>query len=221
VTSRRTEELCRIALPDAARLREEDADYANRKGFSEHRPARSLYTREDAAAVLERFRAVEFGRPVEVAEGPRATFRPAGHIPGSASISVDDEGPVSASGMATGGRVLHHLARLLPDPRNAVILVGYQAEQTRGRLLLEGARLFKMLGRYVPVRAEIVDFMELSVHAERNEVLAWLQAAQGPPETLHVVHGEPQAAAALRDAALREPGWPAVVPRLHERVRVG
>ena len=80
---------------------------------------------------------------------------------------------ISASGMATGGRVLHHLAARLPDARNCVILPGYQAVQTRGRRLLEGAKTVKMLGRYVPVRAEVVDASGFSVHADRNELRGW------------------------------------------------
>ena len=81
---------------------------------------------------------------------------------------------ISASGMATGGRVLHHLTRRLPDPRNTIVLVGFQAVQTRGRMLAEGAREIKMLGRYVPVRAEIVTLPSFSVHADRDELVAWL-----------------------------------------------
>jgi metallo-beta-lactamase family protein len=96
---------------------------------------------------------------------------------------------VSASGMITGGRVLHHLSRRLPDPRNTVILVGFQAAETRGRLLAEGARTIKMLGRYVPVRAEIVSLPSFSVHADHDELVAWLDTADTPPDT-STVHGE-------------------------------
>lgn len=125
---------------------------------------------------------------------------------------------ISASGMATGGRVLHHLARFLPDRRSTVILVGFQAEQTRGRRLLEGARELKMLGRYVPVRAEVVNLPTFSIHADRDELIAWLSTAERPPETTFIVHGEAPASIALRDSIEDRLGWHAVVPRMGERV---
>src|SRR5512146_2762180 len=99
--------------------------------------------------------------------------------------------------MATGGRVLHHLEGMLPDPDNMVILAGYQAEGTRGRELLEGASALKLHGRYVPVRAEVVDVPMFSVHADADEIVDWLKAAPSPPEVCYVVHGEPNAARAL------------------------
>jgi metallo-beta-lactamase family protein len=128
---------------------------------------------------------------------------------------------ISASGMATGGRVVHHLAEQLPDRRNTVVLTGYQAVGTRGRQLQEGARQVKIHGRYVPVRAEIVDVQDFSVHADADETLRWLARAPAPPENVYVVHGEPSAAAALADRIDRELGWCAVVPRYRERVRIG
>jgi metallo-beta-lactamase family protein len=127
---------------------------------------------------------------------------------------------ISASGMATGGRVLHHLASRLPDARNCVVLPGYQAVQTRGRRLLEGAKAVKMLGRYVPVRAEIVDASGFSVHADRNELRGWLASAPRPPECCFLVHGEPDASRVLRDDIERELGWAAVVAKPLERVRI-
>ncbi len=127
---------------------------------------------------------------------------------------------VSASGMATGGRVLHHLAQMLPDPANTVLLVGFQAAGTRGRALLEGAREVKMLGRYIPVRADVVDVTGLSAHADADELLAWLRRAPEAPQTCYVVHGEPHASEALRDRLARELGWTAVVPEYGERVRL-
>jgi len=127
---------------------------------------------------------------------------------------------ISASGMATGGRVLHHLAARLPDPRNCVILVGYQSAGTRGRKLLDGARVLKMLGRYVPVRARIVDLCNFSVHADRSELLAWAGSAKRRPEVAFVVHGEPDASLALRDQLEASLDWTAVVPRNLERVRL-
>jgi metallo-beta-lactamase family protein len=127
---------------------------------------------------------------------------------------------VSASGMATGGRVLHHLVDQLPDPRNTVLLVGFQASGTRGRSLAEGARALKIHGRYVPVRAEVVDLDHFSVHADADEVLEWLGRMPEPPSTCFVVHGEPQSSAALRDRLIEELGWNAVVPEPGERVRL-
>ncbi|HVS68608.1 MAG TPA: MBL fold metallo-hydrolase [Mycobacteriales bacterium] len=128
---------------------------------------------------------------------------------------------ISASGMVSGGRVLHHLAGLLPRPQNTVILVGYQAIGTRGRQLLDGARAIKIHGGYVSVRAEIVDVPMFSVHADADEVLAWLGQAPTEPTTCYVVHGEPTAAAELQRRICDELGWTGVVPRLGERVRIG
>lgn len=127
---------------------------------------------------------------------------------------------VSASGMATGGRVVHHLEHQLPDPRNCVVLTGYQAAGTRGRQLLDGARQVKMYGRYVPVRAEIVDVPTFSVHADADELVAWLASATTPPEVVYVVHGEPRSSDELARRISNELGWCAVVPRLGERVRL-
>jgi metallo-beta-lactamase family protein len=372
----RTLDLCRIVLPDSGRLQEEDAAYANRKGFSKHSPALSLFTERDAESILGSFRAVPFGAPVEVAPGLRVGFQPAGHILGAASVRLElggddprtlfvsgdlgrpthpllvppappaasdallieatygdrthddaeglarfadalvrtaerggvavipafavdrtevvlfhlrqlmregrvpplpvyadspmalaalsvyreaiaqgdpevradlhgvaelfdpgdlreardvasskaihrESGPaiiVSASGMATGGRVLHHLAARLPDPRNSVILVGYQASDTRGRLLLEGRPFVKMLGRYIPVRAEVVDASGFSVHADQGELLGWLGRAGQPMGMVFVVHGEPGPAEALRAAIVSKLDYGAVVPRHGEKV---
>jgi metallo-beta-lactamase family protein len=128
---------------------------------------------------------------------------------------------ISSSGMATGGRVLHHLARLLPNARNTVVLVGYQAEGTRGRSLANGAPHVKLLGRYVPVRAEIVVADAFSAHADAAGLLAWLGDAPAPPGVTYVVHGEPRASDALAGRLRRELGWDAVVPRDGERVLIG
>lgn len=374
-----TAALCRIVLPDSARLQEEDAAYANRMGYSKHDPALPLYTEENAQAALARLREVRMGEPTQVAPGVRASFRPAGHILGSAHVELELDAPekrrllvsgdlgrpahpllapparrpaadvvlvestygdrehadvdatverlaetivhtaqrggvvvipafavdrtelvlfhlralreagripelpvyvdspmalaaldvyrraleqgdpeirsevrgkpglldpgrlveardvaaskaihgesgpaiiVSASGMATGGRVLHHLERRLPDPRSSVALVGFQPAQTRGRRLLDGERVVKIHGRYVPVRAEIVDLSGFSVHADRSEILAWLAEGEGAPDAAFVVHGEPAAAKALAVAIERELGWSAVVPGDLERVRI-
>jgi len=124
---------------------------------------------------------------------------------------------VSASGMATGGRVLHHLAEQLPQARNGVVLTGYQVPGTRGRALADGAGSVKIHGRYVPVRAEIHVVKGLSAHADADETLRWL--GEIDPGTAYVVHGEPEAAEALA-RRLDSRGWLAVVPRYQERVRL-
>lgn len=373
-----TRELCAIVLPDSGRVQEEDAAYANRKGFSKHRPALPLYTEQDAIDALGALRPVAFDTLVEVAPDVGVVFHRAGHILGSAivelriggmysrvvvfsgdlgrprhpilrppvgrptgdvlliestygdrvhedeaalerfrdairrtaarggmviipSFAVDrtevvlfhlrammaageiprlpvwvdspmalatlemyrralaagseemqrglqdagdpfdtgqlveahtveqsmaintESGPgivISASGMATGGRVLHHLLHRLPDARNCVLLVGYQAEGTRGRALLEGARQIKLLGRYVVVAAEVVDVPAFSVHADRDELLSWLRTNPRAPEVTYVVHGEPLAARALASAIAEQLRWCAVVPRYLETVRI-
>ncbi|MBC9821175.1 MBL fold metallo-hydrolase RNA specificity domain-containing protein [Terrabacter sp. MAHUQ-38] len=127
---------------------------------------------------------------------------------------------VSASGMATGGRVVHHLRSLLPNPRNTVVLTGYQAAGTRGRLLQEGARELKMMGQYVRARAEIVTDEGFSVHADSAELLQWLGQLPEPPKAVYVVHGEPRASSALADAIGDVLDCPVVVPRRGERVLV-
>jgi metallo-beta-lactamase family protein len=128
---------------------------------------------------------------------------------------------ISASGMATGGRVLHHLEALLPDERNTVVLAGYQAVGTRGRDLLEGARAVKLHGRDVPVRAEVVNVPFFSGHADADEILGWLQRAPRPPDMCFVVHGEPDAAEAMAVRIRNELGWQVAIPSLGERVRLG
>ena len=127
---------------------------------------------------------------------------------------------VSASGMASGGRVVHHLRHMLPDRHNTVVLTGYQAIGTRGRALLDGAKELKIHGRYVPVRAEVVSDEEFSVHADADELVAWLRDLPTPPETVYLVHGEADAARLLGDRIRAELDWLTVVPRLGERVRL-
>jgi metallo-beta-lactamase family protein len=363
-------------MTDAGRLQEEEAGYANRKRFSKHRPALPLFTEHDAERASERLRPVAFGHPTEIAPGVVASLAPAGHILGSATVSLtlaasgrrlffsgdvgraehpilcpprapsaadvvvtestygnrqhgDPEDAIdaladavsrtaerggkviipafavdrtevvlvalarlvadgriprlpvyadspmalevlgvyrraieardeevrgdgtdpfdlagdlheartqaesralndlaypsiilSASGMATGGRVLHHLARRLGDRRSTVVLVGYQAAGTRGRQLADGARAVKIHGRYVPVHADVVSIDGFSVHADADELVAWLGSSPERPDVAFVVHGEPEASEALRQRLGDELGWNAVVPRLDERVRL-
>ena len=362
-----TADLCRMLLADSARIEEEDADYANRKGFSKHRPALPLYTAEDAERALERlvpvpddvvhdlggglvFRylaaghilgasMVELRGPdtgilfsgdigrlhdpilpaptpppeaeylvVESTYGDRVhdrtdpadaladvitrtaarggvviipafavgrtqtvlyhinRLRAAGRIPdvpvfldspmaanatrllhahlgehrltapqcvavcSTAKIvnSVEESKElsrrtepaviISASGMATGGRVLHHLKAFAPDPRNTILLTGYQAAGTRGASIAAGADSVKIHGQYVPVRAEVAMIHGLSAHADRDEILAWLADVRTPPRRVFITHGEPVPADALRRSIEERFGWMAKVPEQLERV---
>ncbi len=362
-----TIDLCRLLLPDAGRLLEEEADYANRHGFSRHRPALPLFTEADALRVLQRFEAEDFGTPFEAVPGLAASLQPAGHILGAASVRIEADGTsvlfsgdlgrsddlimlppappqasdyvviestygdrlhgsadaldgladviartaarggiviipafavgrsqallhalqllkaehripdlpvylnspmaagatevytrwhalhrldaaaierlaagtrvvqtveeskrlnqltwpsiiVSASGMASGGRVLHHLVAYAGDRRNSIVLTGYQAPGTRGAALADGARSIKIHGQYVPVRAEVVQLSSMSAHADREGLLAWLGALASAPRQVFVTHGDPVAADALRLAIEERFGWPARVPEQGERV---
>ena len=371
-----TAELAAIVLPDCGHLQEEEAEYANRKGYSRHRPALPLYTEDDAWAAVELFSDLPFHEQRTVATDVSVRLSRAGHILGSATVHLevggtsvtfsgdlgrpthpllappepppasdwllvestygdrrhDDVGAddtfcaailrtierggsvlvpafavdrtevvlhhlarltaagrlptdlpvhvdspmalaalrayrsaiarrdpdlrgdictgtdpfrlaglrevhdvegskalnhpdqpgviVSASGMLSGGRVVHHLAHLAGDPRNTIVLAGYQAVGTRGRSLLEGATELKLLGRYVRVRSEVVDLPVFSVHADAGELLDWVAAAPSPPATTYVVHGEPVAAAALARSIGDRLDATAVVPRQGERVRL-
>ena len=341
-----TAELADVLLRDCAHLLEEEADRANRLGYSKHRPALPLYSRADADAALRLFEPRDFDQPFSPLPSIEALFRPAGHILGAAMIDLalsgsrlvytgdlgrphrpmlsdpapvadadvlllestyggrthpvgakhtlarvvnetarrggallipafavdrtqevmrlldqleresripalpvyldsplaieateiyarrgavhvspryrfartpaeskalnDLRGPViiiSASGMATGGRILHHLAQRLPDERTTVLLVGFQGAGTRGRLLEDGAREVKMLGRLVPVRARIERIDALSTHADQGEILGWLEGFRSAPRITYLVHGEPAAAAALAAGIRNRFGW--------------
>lgn len=364
-----TRELCAILLPDAGHLQEEDARYANKRGFSKHKPALPLFTVEDARRALKQFAAVDFDRKESL--GGDAVFRlmPAGHILGASIVCIErrdlrvvfsgdlgraadpvmraptpipsadyvvvestygsrrhpvedaestlarhlrrglqrggvvvvpafavgraqtlllfiarlkqrgeipdvptylnspmatnatriycdhrDEhrlepeeceaacgvatvvnspedsralnrrqGPmiiVSASGMATGGRVVHHLKAFAPDARNMILLPGFQAAGTRGAALAAGAESIRIHGDTVPVRAEVVTLAGLSAHADGDEILQWLRGLHQPPRAAFVTHGEPTAAEALRSRIDRELGWPCSVPALGDRVEL-
>jgi metallo-beta-lactamase family protein len=125
---------------------------------------------------------------------------------------------ISASGMVTGGRVLHHLAQRLGDARNCVILGGFQAEGTRGRALQEGAKTLSLFGQVVPVLAEIVEMGQLSAHAGRSELLRWLTGLQVPPRQVYLTHGEPAAAQSLQQAVTEKFRWKAAVARYLDTV---
>ena len=127
---------------------------------------------------------------------------------------------ISASGMATGGRVLHHLRRLLPDSRNSVVLVGYQSVGTRGRSLADGAKTLKMFGSYIDVRAEIAKINEFSVHADSLEMIDWLSTAKKPPIQTYIVHGEEGAGTLFQQLISEKLGWSAVIPDRNKRYQI-
>jgi metallo-beta-lactamase family protein len=125
---------------------------------------------------------------------------------------------IAGAGMASGGRVVHHLEKFLPDERCSVALVGFQAVGTRGRQLLDGASSVKIHGQYVRVKAEICDLTGFSVHADAGELMSWIRTADRPPTTVFVVHGEADASRALRNRIVRELDWNAVTPLHGERI---
>jgi metallo-beta-lactamase family protein len=392
-----TLDLCRLVLPDAGRIQEEDARDANRHGYSKHAPALPLFTESDAFRAIERLQPVGYERPIEIVPGLEVDFIPAGHLLGSAyararifdsaaghaspAVGVggtavraesglrilfggdlgrynrpvlpdpapvaeadillvestygdrqheqDDDGErlagiikdtaerggkvivpafaigrteevlywikrleeqkripvlpvfvdspmavdalrfyserrdeldtelgavggralrvfattrfqtvqspehskevtaskmpsivISASGMATGGRVLHHLKAALPDRRNTVLFVGYQSEGTRGRQLVDGAGAVKIHGALVPVAATIVKIDSMSAHADQREILRWLRGFTRPPRMTYLVHGEPGPMATLKQVIETELGWQAHMPTLGESVEL-
>ncbi len=125
---------------------------------------------------------------------------------------------ISASGMATGGRVLHHLKAMAPDPRHHVVFPGFQVGGSRGAKLVAGATEVKIHGEFVPVRAQVSHLEGLSGHADRDELMGWLRRLHEPPAQTFVVHGEPEAADALRSAIADELGWAVRVPQHGETV---
>ncbi len=127
---------------------------------------------------------------------------------------------ISSSGMATGGRVLHHLAHRLPDPRNTVVFVGFQAEGTRGALLQAGRPTIKIHGADVPVRAKIETLGQFSDHADYLEIMAWLKRFARPPRRTFIVHGEPSSAQAMHDRIASELGWDVHVAQYLEQVQL-
>lgn len=125
---------------------------------------------------------------------------------------------ISASGMITGGRIKHHLARRLPDSRNTVMLVGYQAEGSGGRALLDGAQYLRIHHEQIPVRAQIVEIGQLSAHAGKSELVRWLSGFQAPPRRTFLTHGEPSGLNGLRDAITAQYRWPVMIPNYQQSV---
>jgi metallo-beta-lactamase family protein len=356
-----TRDLCALLLPDSGHLQEKDAEFANRHGFSKHKPALPLYTQEDAERALQEFRPLPFRKSFPVTGQMTARFLYAGHILGASVIELTTEGHtilftgdlgrpndvalfdpdrvehadylivestygnrkhegrspedalaeavsqtaarggtivipafavgrtqsllfhlaalkragrippipiymdspmamdatnlfdahstdhrlsaadtrsafsiaqyvqtidnsksldrdttpkviISASGMATGGRVLHHLEAYAPDPRNLILFAGFQAGGTRGAAMTSGADTIKLHGRYIPVRAKVENLQMLSAHADADEIIAWLRQFRAAPKMTFITHGEPAAADALRRRIGEELGWACSVP---------
>ncbi len=367
--TRATFDLCKLLLPDSGHLQEEQARFANERGFSKHKPALPLYTVEDADKALRRFRPVDYGQKVDLPSGRSFQFLQAGHILGAAIVAIDSEagrtvfsgdlgrqddpvmrppslvgeadtlvvestygnrrhasidpqqelgvplaraiarkgvviipafavgraqtllhllarikaagglqdvpvylnspmaidatrifqhyraehrlteeecraacgvakmvntpeesaalnarsGPmiiISASGMATGGRVLHHLEAFAPDSRNMIVFTGFQAAGTRGAAMVGGAEAVKMHGAYVPVKAEVVNLESLSAHADYTEILTWLRGFARPPKRIFITHGEPAAADELRRRIGETLGWTCTVPGYLDRLTI-
>jgi metallo-beta-lactamase family protein len=371
-----TRDLCDIMLADSAHIQEEDAAWANKKGFSKHKPALPLYTIDDAHKTMEMFQPCHYGEEIYLQDDVRVKFRDAGHILGSAFIDIkrrngreskkivfsgdfgrsehallrepdqvynvdylilestygnrlhEDRNPltelirvinetvkrrgvlvvpsfsvgrtqtllyalreledagkipvldiymdspmgiaatkvfesqvtgynlkvrkqimkgnaifqpkrlnicqtvqeskeinnvtrnaiiISSSGMATAGRILHHLKARLPERQNTVLLIGYQAEGTRGRTLMEGKPDVKIHGQEVPVRARVESIPGFSGHGDYEEILAWLMAFNKAPQTIFIVHGEETASLALAGHIKNTFGWKTVIPKLGER----
>jgi metallo-beta-lactamase family protein len=127
---------------------------------------------------------------------------------------------IAASGMATGGRVLHHLKAFAPDPRHTILFVGFQAGGTRGAAMVSGAVSVRIHGAYVPVRAEVVLLENMSAHADYTEIMDWLEHDETPPRQTFVTHGEPAAADALRHRIEEQLGWGCRVPEYRETVKM-
>jgi metallo-beta-lactamase family protein len=165
----------------------------------------------------------DIGRPRgEVSAFATQRFTPVASVRDSQDV-VQRPGPaivISSSGMATGGRVLHHLANALPNPRNTVLFVGFQAAGTRGRQLIEGAREIKIHGQFIPVQARIEKLNGMSAHADAGEIVRWLRTFPSAPATTYLVHGEPPAQDALKLRIGRELAWNVQVPRHGDRVSI-
>lgn len=127
---------------------------------------------------------------------------------------------ISSSGMVTGGRIQHHLIQRLPDPRNTVIFIGFQAPGTRGFIIKNGAPEVKIFGQMVPIRAQVAALEQFSDHADTPELLEWLHTFQSKPKTTYLVHGEPEAASLLCDAMTKDLGWNVQIAQWMEKVEI-
>ena len=151
----------------------------------------------------------------QVYEGMRemANYSPDSEQSMKISASKEPKIIISASGMATGGRILHHLKAFAPDPRNTIMITGYQVPGTRGASIAAGEKFVRIYGEWIPINAEVADLAMLSAHADADELIRWARGFSAAPEQTFVVHGEPPAADALRRRLGRELGWQATVPR--------
>src|SRR4051812_6402101 len=127
---------------------------------------------------------------------------------------------ISSSGMVTGGRIQHHLSQRLPDPRNLVLFIGFQAPGTRGALIKGGAPEVKIFGSFIPVRARTAALEQFSDHADTPELLHWLKTFKNKPGVTYLVHGEPAASSQLRAAMQKELGWNVEIAQYMEKVEV-
>ncbi|HXG82055.1 MAG TPA: MBL fold metallo-hydrolase, partial [Sphingomicrobium sp.] len=171
----------------------------------------------DATALLHRHRADHRLAP-NVCGEVCATATYVRDVDGSKQLSANRMPKViiSASGMATGGRVLHHIKAFGRDPRNTILFSGFQAAGTRGRAMIEGQRQVKVHGEWIDIRAEVANLEMLSAHADANEIMRWLGGFRSAPRTTFVVHGEREASKALQQRIEAELGWSATVPMMEE-----
>ncbi|HZD95152.1 MAG TPA: MBL fold metallo-hydrolase RNA specificity domain-containing protein, partial [Candidatus Sulfotelmatobacter sp.] len=128
---------------------------------------------------------------------------------------------VSSSGMVTGGRILHHLMLRLPDPRNQVLFIGFQAPGTRGEIIKSGAKSVRIFSQEVPIRAQVAALEQFSDHADTTELLFWLKTFKQAPQNTFLVHGEPQASSKLQKAIASALGWKVNVAQWLEKVPLG
>jgi metallo-beta-lactamase family protein len=158
----------------------------------------------------------------EVYQGMRDMASYARDSEQSMKISANKEPKIviSASGMATGGRILHHLKAFAPDPRNTIMITGYQVPGTRGAAILGGQRAVRIYGEWVAINAQVANLATLSAHADAEELLRWAKGFQSPPKKVFVVHGEPQPADTLRSRLDHEFGWEAIVSRRNQVVEL-
>jgi metallo-beta-lactamase family protein len=127
---------------------------------------------------------------------------------------------ISASGMATGGRILHHLKTFAPDPKNAIVLVGFQAAGTRGRAMQDGVKEIRIHGQTVPIRAQIRVVENLSAHADYSEILDWLSKSNIHPKNIFITHGEKEAALALKERIVEKLNWHCEIPAQDQEFRL-
>ena len=153
--------------------------------------------------------------PPEVYDGMRAmaNYSPDSEQSRKISESTEPKIIISASGMATGGRILHHLKAFAPDARNTIMITGYQVPGTRGASIAAGERVVRIYGEWVPIRAQVANLAMLSAHADADELIRWARGFTAAPKEVFVVHGEPGPADALRRRLDREFGWRATVPQ--------